>query len=190
MTMLILWFKRLIIASAAFVLAACTSADGVDKAPDPIGNFLLGHTIVVANQVKKGPFSRQSTAEDLVNAVKPELTNLFGAYDGDKYYHIAVSIDAYVLALPGLPVVASPKSTLIMGLTIWDDATQSKLNDPPEQIIVIEDFSAKNILGSGLTQTKEQQLASLAKSAAKEIRKWMTENEHLFLPPEEPEAET
>lgn len=190
MTMLVLWFKRLILASAAFVLVACTGAEDVDKAPDPIGNFLLGHTIVVANQVKKGPFSRDSTAEELVNAVKPALTNVFGAYDGDKYYHIAVSIDAYVLALPGIPVVASPKSTLIMGLTIWDDSTQTKLNDPPEQIIVLEDLSAKNILGSGLTQSKEEQLASLAKAAAKEIRKWMTENEHLFQPSEEPEPET
>jgi len=53
---------------------------------------------------------------------------------GDRYFHIGVSVDAYVLAQPGIPLVYSPRSVLILTVNFFEDATQTKLNPEPIQL--------------------------------------------------------
>ena len=74
---------------------------------------------------------------------------------------------------PVCRLVASPKSALILNVTVWDDAKQEKLNEKPEQITVVEIVFGQHILGSGLTQSKEQQLENLSRNAAKLIQNWL-----------------
>jgi hypothetical protein len=69
--------------------------------------------------------------------------------------------------------VASPKSALILNVTAWDDAAGKKLNDKPHLITVMESISGNTILGSGLTQSKEVQMANLSRNAAKLIEAWL-----------------
>jgi hypothetical protein len=97
----------------------------------------------------------------------------FRRYDGGSLYHMGISIEGYVLAVPGVPIVASPKSALILKVTLWDDAAGKKLNDKPEQVTVIETISGETMLGSGLTQSKEVQMENLTRNAAKQIQNWM-----------------
>ena len=70
-------------------------------------------------------------------------------------------------------MIASPKSALILNVTVWDDAAGNKLNDKPEQVTVIESFSGETVLGSGLTQSKEEQLTNLSRNAAKLVQNWL-----------------
>ena len=97
----------------------------------------------------------------------------FGRYEGDRLYHLAISVEGYVLAVPGVPLVASPKSALIINVTAWDDAAGKKLNDKPEQVTIVESISGETMLGSGLTQSKEVQLENLSRNAAKLIQNWL-----------------
>jgi len=164
----------------AFTLAACSTVQVTDKAPDPIGNFKLGFAVAVAQNVQKGPLSRTATPLELETAMKAELGRVLGAYDGDKLYDIAVAIDAYVLALPGIPIVASPKSALVVSVTVWDDAARAKITKEPKRITVIEDISAKSIFCSGLRKSKDEQIRDLTRSAVRDIVKWMSENQQMF----------
>lgn len=150
-------------------LAACTNANDLDKAPVDLGDFRLGHNIVVAPKMVKGPVSRDATAEEWIASLTGAVAERFDRYEGKKLYHFGMSVEGYVLAQPGIPVVASPKSVLIINLTVWDDAKGKKLNDKPEQITVLESFSGNSIVGSGLTQSKEQQMQNLSRNAAKMI---------------------
>lgn len=100
--------------------------------------------------------------------------NGFAAIDGDKLYHISISIEGYVLALPSVSIVAPPKSALILNATVWDNAARKKLNDKPEQVTVIEVISGETMLGSRLTQHKEKQMTNLTCNAAvKLIQNWL-----------------
>ncbi len=159
--------------TTAVLLSACTNANDLDEAPVYLGNFSLGHNVAVAPNLTKGPASRDATEEEWVAAMKDAIDERFSRYDGEKLYHIGISIEGYVLAIPGVPVVASPKSALIIRVTAWDDAAGQKLNEAPKQITVVEDISTNTIFGSGFTQSKDVQMKNLARNAAKLIQNWL-----------------
>jgi hypothetical protein len=155
------------------LLGACGTAADLGETPAPLGDFRLGHNIVIAPNLTRGPVSREATEEEWIAAVSKAVGDRFGRYEGDRYYHFGISVEGYVLAQPGLPVVASPRSALILRVTVWDDAAQAKLNDEPETVTVTEAVSGETMLGSGLTQTREQQMENLAISAARQIERWL-----------------
>lgn len=166
-------------------LGACTASRDLTKPPEPIGRFLLGHAIVVAPNLVKGPVSREATPEEWIAGVDKAVEDRFRRFDGDYYYHLGISVEGYVLAQPGIPLVLSPKSALILNVTVWDDRAGAKLNEEPKQITVLESFSAETALGSGLTQSKEEQLKNLSFNAALQIERWMRvrqANDGWFMP--------
>ncbi|MCR9126270.1 MAG: hypothetical protein NXH82_09085 [Rhodobacteraceae bacterium] len=154
------------------LLAACTVND-LDQPPAPLGAFQLGHNIVVASKMQKVPISRPATEEEWITAMTAAIDERFGRYDGDQLYHFGISIEGFALAPPGVPLVANPKSVLAINVTVWDDAAASKLNDEVRQFIVFENDPGNFIVGSGLTNTREEQMQNLARSAAKTIERWL-----------------
>lgn len=154
-------------------LTACTNANDLDKAPAYLGNFRLGHNVVVAPNLTKGPVSREASKEEWTEAVRTAIKERFERHEGARLYHLGVSVEGYVLAIPGIPVVASPKSALIINVSVWDDAAKKKLNDKPETITVVETLSAGTMISSGLTQTREKQMENLSRNAAKLIQNWL-----------------
>lgn len=166
---------RLAAALAMFLgLAACANGQrNLEKPAEPLGNFKLGFSEVVAPNIVKGPLSREASAEEWTAAVDHAIEERFDRQGGEKYYHIGTSIEGYVLAQPGVPLVFSPKSALILKVTVWDDAAQKKLNDTPEQITVMEAITPETLAGSGLTQSKAEQMRNLSANAALQIEMWM-----------------
>jgi len=166
---------------ALVMLSACSvSRDDLTGTPEPLGEFYLGHNIVVAENMTKGPLSRDATAAEWEEAVRRAVDDRFSRFDGDKLFHIAISVDGYILAQPGIPIVLAPKSALIFGVTIWDDAAGGKLNDTPHRITVLENLSGASVVGSGLTSTAEEQMERLAFNAARATERWMRENPQWF----------
>jgi hypothetical protein len=166
-------YRLIALLASIVLLAACTNPNDLDEAPVDLGDFRLGHNVVVASKMTRGPVSREASEEEWKEALTSAIDERFGRYQGDKLYHLGVSVEGYVLAQPGIPIVASPNSVLILLVTVWDDAAGGKMNTPPEQITVIETISGNTILGSGLTQSKEVQLSNLSRNAAKQIENFM-----------------
>jgi|SRR6056297_51799 len=164
---------RLLALLGLIFITACTNPNDLDEAPAYLGNFQLGHNVVVAPNLTKGPASREASEEEWVTAVTEAMTDRFTRYRGSRLYHLGVSIEGYVLAVPGVPILASPKSALILNVTAWDDAAGKKLNAEPHLVTVVESISGATFLGSGLTQSKEVQLQNLSRNAAKQIETWL-----------------
>lgn len=158
-------------------VAACNGAADLQDKPVPLGNFNLEHNIVVAPKAVKGPLSRKASKKDLAAAMKAAIAERFDRYEGDKKYHFGVSIEGYVLAQPGVPLVLSPKSILIINVTVWDDAAGKKMNDKPHQITVLESFGSGSIVGSGYTLSAEEQLKNLAQNASKAIERYLVQQQ-------------
>ncbi len=178
--------KPILFALVAFVLAACAAPEDVVTytAPEPMGDFKLGIVTVFAGNVEKGPFSRDATQEELASTLKAEVERVFRPFPGTKYYNLALSVDVYALALPGIPLIAQPKSALVVTLNVWDDAKGARIYEERKQFTILERITGGSLLlGSGLTLTREEQLAELNKLAVKRIEKWLRENEALFMPP-------
>ena len=163
------------------LLAACGERDALaDRELEPLGNFYLGHNIVTVEKPVKSPVSRSASNAEWKRVMTEAIERRLGGYDGTRYYHTGISVDGYALAPPGIPLVLAPKSVLIVSASVWDDASQEKLNDEPERIVVFEDFSAETVVGSGLTKTKEEQMEALADNAAAAVHRWLLENREWF----------
>ncbi|MFK7753544.1 MAG: hypothetical protein AB8B51_13440 [Sedimentitalea sp.] len=109
-------------------------------------------------------------------ALSSAMEARFDRYQGDQLYHLGLSVEGYMLAPPGVPLVYTPKSALILNITVWDDAANAKLNEKVHQITVFETTTGGSfLLGSGNKRTKEEQLAGLSANAVREIEKWMVE---------------
>lgn len=162
------------VAFLAMVAACSPSGEDLDKPAVPLGDFRLGHNVVVAPKAVKGPFSRDVPKEEMTKSLQDAVAARFGRYEGDRLYHFGISVEGYVLAAPGVPLVYNPKSVMIINLTVWDDAAGKKLNDEPAQLTVFESLSGETVISSGLTQTKEEQLHNLSVNAAKQIEIFLT----------------
>ncbi len=162
------------------LLAGCAVND-LDGPPQPMGRFLLGHNIaIVVDEAEVGPASRKVENDVWVGALRTAVNDRFSRYDGDRYYHVSVAVLGYVLAQPGIPVVAAPKSVLIADVRIFDDTQGGKpITEEPKQFTVFEE-GGEVLVGSGHTRSAEEQAASLSRNLAKQIHNWMLDNPEWF----------
>lgn len=169
-------------------LALVVALFGCGAAPDPLtdelpnmGDFRLGHNIVVADSMQQVPPSRNATAEEWIAILTSEIDRRFGVYEGDRLYHLGIAIDGYALAPPGVPLILNPRSVLVLSVNVWDDAAGVKLHEEPEQIVVLEGASAETaVVGSGIARSREEQMQVLARNAARQIQRWMLDNPEWF----------
>ena len=184
--------RRIAVPCLALFLAACADGTTLEEPRAELGDFKLGHNIVVAANATQGPLSRSAEPAEWEEALRGEVARRFGRYEVSRFFHVAIGVDGYVLAVPGIPLVAAPRSALIIGVDIWDDQLGRPINTERERFTVFEDLTGGTILGSGLTRTAEEQMASLARNAVLMIENWMAENPDWFAPTAEtdPEAET
>jgi hypothetical protein len=163
------------------VLACGTVEEDLSEAPMPLGQFRLGHNIAIADNVTKGQFSSEFTDTQIEVAVQNQVAQRLRRYDGDGLYHLGIVVGGIVLAQPGVPIVYAPKPVMILDVTVFDNATQEKLNAEPKRIFAGEGMrNAVPFLGSGNVRSVELQLENLSASAAREIEAWLRENPDWF----------
>lgn len=166
--------------SVLIIMAGC--ADQTIKGPPvALGNFSLGHNVVVTKNTQSSPISRTVSHDELKAAMTGAIDQRFGRYEGENLYHLGISIEGYVLAPPGVPVVFTPKSVLLITVTVWDDAGGRKLNEAPYEVLAFETTGGDSlIIGSGWGRNKDKQLAGLTFNAAKSIEAWMLEQTETY----------
>ena len=163
------------------VLACGTVEEDLSEAPMPLGQFRLGHNIAIADNVTKGQFSSEFTDTQIEVAVQNQVAQRLRRYDGDGLYHLGIVVGGIVLAQPGVPIVYAPKPVMILDVTVFDNATQEKLNAEPKRIFAGEGMrNAVPFLGSGNVRSVELQLENLSASTAREIESWLRENPDWF----------
>lgn len=179
--------RALLAICLAVTLSACAVPDPDTEERASLGDFSLGHNVVVTKNAKKIGPSRTASPEEWEELLEAEMERRFGRYEGEKQYHIGINLDGYALAVPGVPVVLSPKSALVISVTVWDDAENRKLNEPPRQMTILEQFDGNTILGSGLTQNRNKQMKNLAAAMTRAVQRYLVANREWF--GEEPDAE-
>ena len=75
------------------LVAGCTNPNDLDDAPVEMGNFSLGHNVVVASKMTRGPLSREASEDEWKEALTTAIGDRFGRYEGDRLYHFGVSVD-------------------------------------------------------------------------------------------------
>ncbi len=190
-TQMILTRLKIAIAGlASLVLVSCAQTPATISEPEPIGDFKLGHLVVFAKNAQMGPLSREATPEELEAALRAELEPRLVPLKGTKFYNVAISVDAFILAVPGIPIVASPPSGIVVSLNVWDDKQGTLVFEEHKRFTVAEKFNAKSFFGSGLTQSREQQIAALANVVVEQIDTFMRANADKFIDPDKDASDT
>ncbi len=184
----IIMLKAALLGIATMMLVSCTeSAPVISENPEPLGDFKLGFAVVVDKDAEVGPLSRKADPDEWVAAIKPKFEKMLSSHTGERFYHVSITVAGYVLAVPGIPIIASPKSGVVVVLNVWDDARQVRILEANKQFTVVEAISAKSFFGSGLTQSKEEQIAVLTDRILKQVDDYLHKNADAFRP-DSPEA--
>lgn len=170
--------RALLAGLAALILAACAPKEDLSLPPTPLGDFSLGYNIVVVDKPTIGPFSRTATDAEWKASLEQAIDRRFKRFHGTGTYHIAIKLQAYALAQVGVPLVVKPKSVLVISANVW--TPRGKLNAKPEDLTIWEGISDKTIVGSGLTQTRDEQMLKLSDNAARKIEEWMRSHPEWF----------
>jgi hypothetical protein len=174
-------FRRTALAlGVALALAACAPSQDLSQPPEPLGDYSMGFNVVVVDHPKVAPFSRTVPDAAWKAALEQALDERFSRFHGSGTYHIAIKLEVYSLGAPGVPLVFSPKTALGLSANVW--STRGKLNPKPEGLTVFEGLSDKSIIGSGLTQSADEQMRKLAFNAAAKIEDWLRQHPEWFRP--------
>jgi len=164
-------------------LLSCAPRENLSNAPKPLGQFRLGHNIAIADNVTRGPFSRDLSETRIEASVQSAVAARLRRYDGDGLYHLGIVVGGLVLAQPGIPVVYAPQSVMIADVTIYDNTTRKKLNAKPKRFTVGEGLqNVVPLLGSGYVRSADEQLQNLSASLARAIEDWLRDNPDWFAP--------
>lgn len=172
-------------------LAACTTELDPDTHASALGAFRLDRVVVVVDDPTVGALSRTLEDAVLADALDEALVTRFGRFDGPDTYALGVKVQGYVLAQPGVPVLLAPRSLMGLSVNVYyvDPEGQAfRRNAEPNNLTVFESAGSDTVVGSGYSQTAEEQLDELVGNAAIEIERWMRENPDWFAPVPPPVA--
>ncbi len=172
---------RCAVAAVLLLAAGCTTDLSPDVARQPIGDFRLEHLVVVVEEPFSPAVSRKLSDEVIDAALTEAVEARLGRFDGAGTYSIGIKVSGYVLAPRAIPIIFAPRSQLYLNILAYD-ATPERLNAEPRQLVVNERAGGDTVIGSGYTQSAEEQLAELADNAAIEIEKWLRDNADWFAP--------
>lgn len=172
-------FRALCVFLTAGFLAGCTTELDTATQDSGIGDFRLDRLVIIADDATQGPVSRPIEDEKLEIAMTKAMEERFGRFQGDNTYSFGIKVHGYVLSGAAIPVLFAPRSMLLMTINVYDDVPK-RINPEPRKLTVFEDAGGDTVVGSGYTQTADEQLAELSENAAIEIERWLRENERWF----------
>ncbi|SHF43846.1 hypothetical protein SAMN05444279_1452 [Ruegeria intermedia] len=166
--------KLLILFAGLAMIGACTQTL-VDEAPEDLGAFKLRVNYAYADKAVQGPVSRDATPQEWAEAIQKAVDIRLGRYQGTQEYDIGISLEGYMLAPPGIPVIYNPKSTAIVLVNVYDVGKKEFLAKG-KQFQVLEDTTGDSaVVGSGNSRTREEQMNGLALKIADRVEEWLAE---------------
>ncbi|MEM1075657.1 MAG: hypothetical protein AAGI36_14445 [Pseudomonadota bacterium] len=160
--------------ACTLTILGCTQTE-VNEAPENLGEFSLRVNYAFADKAVQGPVSRDATPEEWTAAIQNAIDVRLARYGGSQQYDIGISLEGFMLAPPGVPILMSPRSTAIVFVNVYD-VEQKEFLAKAHQIQVLEDTSGESALvGSGYIRTREEQMSGLSLKVADRVEEWLAE---------------
>lgn len=156
------------------MLAACGSTQ-LDETPEDLGAFKARVLHVYTDKALQWPLSRDAEPSEWLEPMKSALSARLGRYQGGQDYDVAVTLEGFMLAPAGVPIVFSPKSVAVVNVFVYDVEGERFLAEKMQMQIFEDTTGQSALLGSGNSRTKAQQIDGLALNIADEIEEFMAE---------------
>lgn len=166
---------RLLAALSALVLLSACGETRLDEPPEDLGAFSARVTHVYTEKALQWPMSRDAEHSEWTAQIENALDTRLRRYAGGQEYDVAVTLEGFMLAPAGVPVLFSPKSAVVVNVFVYDVAAETFLAKK-HQLEIFEDTTGESaILGSGHARTKEEQIAGLSVRIADAVEEWLAE---------------
>ena len=166
--------RILTLITGLFLVGACAQTQ-VYEEPESLGEFKLRVNYAFAGKAVKGPVSRDATPDEWTAAIQNAVDIRLGRYQGAQEYDVGISLEGYMLAPPGIPVIYNPKSTAIVLVNVYD-VKKKEFLAKGKKFQVLEDTTGGSALkGSGHERTREEQMSGLALKVADRVEEWLAE---------------
>ncbi|WP_278924169.1 MULTISPECIES: hypothetical protein [Pseudophaeobacter] len=167
-------FRTLALLASMVLLAACEETQ-LDEAKEDLGDFNMRVSFVYTDKALQWPLSRSAEPSEWNEPIERALEARLGRYDGAGKYDVAVTLEGYLLATGGIPVLVNPKSAAVVNVFVYDVTTKSYLVRE-HQMQIFEDTTGESaIIGSGYSRTKAEQIDGLALKIVDGLEEYMAE---------------
>lgn len=160
------------------LLAACGETE-LNEAPEDLGDFNMRVSFVYTDKALQWPLSRAAEASEWNEPIERAMAARLGRYSGSGKYDVAVTLEGFLLATGGIPVLVNPKSAAVVNVFVYDVTTQTYLAKE-HQMKIFEDTTGESaIIGSGYSRTKAEQIDGLSLRIIDALEEYMAEQHAL-----------
>jgi hypothetical protein len=166
---------RIIALFAALSLLVACGETRLDEAPEDLGAFQARIVHVYTEKALQWPMSRSADHSEWTDPIKSALETRLRRYEGGQQYDVAVTLEGFMLAPAGVPVLFSPKSVVVVNVFVYD-VEQERFLAKKHQMEIFESTTGESALvGSGHARSKQEQIQGLAVNIADKVEEWMAE---------------
>jgi len=163
---------------ASLTLLTACGETRMDEAPEDLGTFNMRVGYIYTEKALQWPLSRKSEGSEWNAALQNALDTRLRRYEGTQDYDVAITLEGFLLAPPGIPILVSPKSVAVVNVFAYDVAKKKYLVKKQQMEIFESTTGESAILGSGHSRTKEEQIAGLSLNIVDAVEEMMAE-QHL-----------
>jgi len=166
---------RIIALFATLSLLVACGETRLDEAPEDLGAFQARILHVYTEKALQWPMSRSADHSEWTDPIKSALETRLRRYEGGQQYDVAVTLEGFMLAPAGVPVLFSPKSVVVVNVFVYD-VEQERFLAKKHQMEIFESTTGESALvGSGHARSKQEQIQGLAVNIADKVEEWMAE---------------
>ncbi|MVO17645.1 hypothetical protein [Parasedimentitalea huanghaiensis] len=169
---------RLIAFLASLSLLTACGETLMDEAQEDLGAFKMRVGYIYTDKALQWPLSRNAEGSDWNADLQNALDTRLRRYEGTQEYDVAITLEGFMLAPAGVPIVLSPKSVAVVNVFVYDVAGQEYLAKKHQMEIFESTTGESALLGSGHSRTKEEQIAGLSLNIVDAVEEWIAE-QHL-----------
>ncbi|MDE4132891.1 hypothetical protein PXK00_07200 [Phaeobacter sp. QD34_3] len=166
---------RLLAFLGLFALVAACGETQLNEPPEDLGAFKVRVAHVYTEKALKWPMSRDAEQSEWLEPMKTALEARLRRYDGAQEYDVAVTLEGFMLAPAGVPILFSPKSVAVVNVFVYDVAKKEFLADKHQMEIFESTTGESAIVGSGHSRTREEQIAGLSLNIADAVEEFLAE---------------
>ena len=137
---------------AALALLTLTVACGetqMNEAREDLGEFSARVTYVHTDKARQWPTSRDAEGSEWNAPLQNALDTRMRRYEGRQQYDVAVTLEGFLLAPAGIPLILSPKSVAVVNVFVYD-VERTEFLAKEHQMEIFESTTGQSaLLGSG-----------------------------------------
>ncbi|WP_297339388.1 hypothetical protein [Pseudophaeobacter sp.] len=165
-------FRILALLASMVLLAACEETQ-LNEAKEDLGDFNMRVSFVYTDKALQWPLSRAAEPSEWNEPIERALEARLGRYSGSGKYDVAITLEGFLLATGGIPVLVNPKSAAVVNVFVYDVSTKTYLLKE-HQMKIFEDTTGESaIIGSGYSRTKAEQIDGLALKIVDGLEEYM-----------------